>query len=149
MDIGSVIRQQKFTDSYHKCLINLFYTANFFRDAHLLIFRPYDIQGQHFNILRILRGKHPDAVTPGYIKDVMLDKGRDVTRLIDKLIAMGWVQRQVCPQNRRKMDITLTSLGLNVTEEISAKLQIHDSGMQNLSEDEYQTLSQLLDKMRG
>ena len=149
MDIGSVIRQQKFTDTYQKCVINLFYTANFFRDSHLSVFKAYDIQGQHFNILRILRGKHPDAVTPGYIKDVMLDKGRDVTRLIDKLIAMGWVERQVCPQNRRKMDITITTAGLKITEEISEKLQDHDSGMQNLSDEEYQTLSHLLDKMRG
>jgi len=149
MDIGAVIRQQKFTDAYQKCIINLYFTSNYFRDAHLKVFKPYDIQGQHFNILRILRGKHPEAVSPGYIKEVMLDKGSDLTRLIDKLIALGWAERKICPQNRRKMDITLTESGLCAIDEISHKVLDFDKGVRNLTDEEYDTLSQLLDKMRG
>lgn len=149
MEIGVEIRQQKFTDVYQKCVINLLYTSNYFRDAHLSVFKPYDIQGQHFNVLRILRGKHPETVSPGYIKEVMLDKGRDLTRLIDKLAAMGWVSRSICPENRRKMDIRLTDEGLRTVEEISARLLSFDGNLRKLSDAEYETLSALLDKMRG
>ena len=91
VEIDKVIKQTKFVDGYQKAMINLFYTSNHFRDAHLPIFAKYKIQGQHFNLLRILNGKYPDPVSPGYIKDVMLDKGRDLTRLIDKLESLGWV----------------------------------------------------------
>lgn len=149
MGIEQVIKQPKFKDGYQKAMINLFYTSNYFRDAHLKVFSRYDIQGQHFNILRILRGKYPEPVSPGYIKDVMLDKGRDLTRLIDKLHTVGWVDRGICPDNKRKMNIKLTDLGFKVVEEISNEVQKLDIKLKTLSEDEYQLLSSLLDKMRG
>ncbi len=149
MDIGIAIRQEKFTDPYQKCIINLFYTSNYFRDAHLSVFKPFDIQGQHFNILRILRGKYPASVSPGYIKDVMLDKGRDLTRLIDKLAMMGWVNRSICPENRRKMDIRLTEEGLKAVDEISLQLHSYEKELRTLTDDEFEMLSSLLDKMRG
>lgn len=96
MEIDKLIKQSKFTDGYQKALINVIYTANHFRDTHAPIFQKYKIQGQHFNILRILKGRHPEPVTPGYIKEVILDKGRDITRLIDKLEVLGWVVRKNC-----------------------------------------------------
>jgi DNA-binding MarR family transcriptional regulator len=149
MDIEKVIKQNKFQNSYQKAMINLIYTSNYFRDSHMCIFRPYDIQTQHFNILRILNGKHPEPATPGYIKEVMLDKGRDLTRLIDKLEGIGWVSRMICPENKRKIHINLTKEGLEKVDVISLKLETLYDGMKFLSEDEYELLSRLLDKMRG
>ncbi len=149
MDIEKVIKQTKFQNSYHKALINLIYTSNYFRDSHHSVFKPYDIQTQHFNILRILNGKHPDPATPGYIKEVMLDKGRDLTRLIDKLEGMGWVSRTICPENKRKIHVNLTHEGLEKVKEISSNLDLLDNGMKHLTEEEYDHLSRLLDKMRG
>jgi DNA-binding MarR family transcriptional regulator len=149
VDIEKVIKQTKFQNSYHKALINLIYTSNYFRDSHHSVFKPYDIQTQHFNILRILNGKHPDPATPGYIKEVMLDKGRDLTRLIDKLEGMGWVSRTICPENKRKIHVNLTHEGLEKVKEISSNLDLLDNGMKHLTEEEYDHLSRLLDKMRG
>lgn len=149
MDIEKVIKQNKFQNSYHKAMINLIYTSNYFRDAHMAVFKPFDLQSQHFNILRILNGRHPEPATPGYIKDVMLDKGRDLTRLIDKLESMGWVQRTACPENKRKIHINLTSEGLEKVGIISSRLDNQYDKMNFLSEEEYEQLSRLLDKMRG
>lgn len=149
MEIDKLIQQTKFQDNYHKAMLNLFYTSNYFRDAHMHVFGKHGIQGQHFNILRILKGKHPQPVSPGYIKDVILDKGRDITRLMDKLVNMGWVNRSNCPENKRKMDITLTDSGISAVEKISEELTALDADLKTLSEKEYEQLSHLLDKMRG
>ena len=149
VEIDKVIKQTKFVDGYQKAMINLFYTSNHFRDAHLPIFAKYKIQGQHFNLLRILNGKYPDPVSPGYIKDVMLDKGRDLTRLIDKLESLGWVNRFPCPENKRKMHIVLTAEGLKMVDIMSKELAKKDAEMKTMSEEEYQLLSNLLDKMRN
>ena len=149
MEIDKLIKQPRFRDDYQKAIINLFYTSNFFRDAHNHVFSKYKIQGQHFNLLRILRGKHPDPVSPGYIKDVIIDKGADLTRLIDKLVNLGWVERKICQDNKRKVHILLTEAGKFMVEEISLDVEANDTIYRCMTEDEYKSLSLLLDKMRG
>lgn len=149
MEIEKVIKQTRFKDSFHKAIVNLIYTSNYFRDAHLNLFKEYDIQGQHYNIMRILRGKHPQPVSPGYIKEVMIDKGRDLTRLIDKLERLQWVERGVCPENKRKVNIKLTDNGLETIDVITGKLSAVDDKLRTLDEKEYELLSSLLDRMRG
>lgn len=149
MEFEKVIKQSKFKDGYHKAVVNLLYTANFFRDAHLKIFSEFGIQSQHYNVLRILKGQYPSSVSPGYIKEVMIDKGSDLTRLISKLVVLGWVEKNICPENKRKMNISLNQVGVETLQCISHKIEFLDQGLKNLSEEEYQALSQLLDKMRG
>ncbi|MCZ2102328.1 MAG: MarR family transcriptional regulator [Chitinophagales bacterium] len=149
MEIDKVIKQGKFKDNYQKAIVNLLYTSNYFRDIHQPIFKKYEIQGQHYNVLRILKGKYPDPVTPGYIKEVMLDKGTDLTRLIDKLKKKGWVERRICPHNKRQMDITITDLGVEQLTAMSKEMAIEDSQNIRMTPEEYATLSDLLDKMRG
>lgn len=148
MEIDKLINQTKFIDGYQKAMINVIYTANHFRDCHAPIFQKYKIQGQHFNILRILKGRHPEPVTPGYIKEVILDKGRDITRLIDKLEAFGWVIRKNCDQNKRNIHLYLTDNGIQSINQISAEIHAKDQDLRTMSEDEYLLLSNLLDKMR-
>jgi len=146
--IEKLIQQAKFKDNFEKAIINIIYTANHFRDIHLQVFKPHKIQSQYFNILRILRGQYPDPISPGYIKSVMLDKGRDITRLVDKLEKLGMVKRANCNNNKRKVNINLTKFGLQKVDEITEMFsEIHDN-MKKLSDDEYDLLSQLLDKIR-
>ncbi len=149
MEIEKVIRQEKFKNPFQKAYINLIYTANYFRDTHVNIFASHGIQGNHFNILRILKGKYPEPVSPGYIKEVMLDKGCDLTRLVSKLVNLGLVTRGVCPGNKRKMDISLTSKEHQTVEKISYDVNESDMQLKTLTDKEYEQLSQLLDKMRG
>ncbi|MEZ4911984.1 MAG: hypothetical protein R2774_14120 [Saprospiraceae bacterium] len=148
-DISKVIKQEKFKDSYQKAVINLIYTSNYFRDIHASIFSKFNIQSQHFNILRILNGQYPNPCSPGYIKNVMLDKGRDLTRLINKLVKLGWVHRQICETNRRKVELTLTPEGKEKIDNMSEILLLKEQKLKKMSDDDYELLSTLLDKMRS
>jgi DNA-binding MarR family transcriptional regulator len=149
MEIDKVIKQPRFKDEFQKAMINLFYTSNYFRDHHGTVFKQFDIQGQHYNVLRILKGKHPEPVSPGYIKEVILDKGADLTRLVDKLVKLGLVFRNICPDNKRKIHLNLTDAGLNKLQNISEHLNNQYDKFRHLTDEEYSTLSHLLDKMRG
>ncbi|MCO4291708.1 MarR family transcriptional regulator [Solitalea sp. MAHUQ-68] len=150
MKIEQEILQEKFEDSYQKAIINLVFTNNWLRDLQSEHFKQYDILPQHFNILRIVRGKHPQAVSPGEIKNVMLDKGNDVTRLLDKLVTKGLIDRRLCEHNRRKMDINITDDGLKLLEAIDIPFQTFFNSLKNrLTKQDAEHLSDLLDKLRG
>ncbi|MCL6524774.1 MAG: MarR family transcriptional regulator [Thermoflavifilum sp.] len=148
--IEQAIKQTKFQDVYQKALINLIYTSNCLRDEQVKALKTYDLLPQHFNVLRIIKGRHPKPVSPGEIKEVMLDKANDLTRLLDKLERKQLIQRNLCPTNRRKMDITLTDAGLKLLDQLNLIMeQFHLKLRNRLSEREADTLSHLLDKMRG
>ena len=149
MKIEEAIKQGRFGSNFHKAVVNLIYTSNWLRDAHTDLFRKYGILSQHFNALRIIKGRHPKPVSAGEIKEVLLDKASDVTRLLDKLVKQGYVKRQLCEYNRRKMDITLTPTGLQLLEELESPLTaFYEELATRLSAEEALLLSDLLDKIR-
>jgi len=148
--IEEAIKQSKFQDLYQKALVNLIYTANCLRDEQVRRLKSFDLLPQHFNVMRILRGRHPNPVCPGEIKEVMLDKANDLTRLLDKLERKGLIQRNLCQTNRRKMDVTLTQAGIELLEKLNHIMEeTHKTLKERLSEREAASLSHLLDKMRG
>lgn len=150
MRIEDAIKQAKFDNNIERVIVNIIYTYNAIRDQHMEVLKPYGLLIQHYNILRILKGKHPDAACPGEIKEVMLDKGNDVTRLIDKLVAMGLANRQLCETNRRKMDVNITEKGIKLTHELIKKMEVMGSRFsQSIADSEAIQLSNLLDKVRG
>ncbi len=149
MNIQEEIKQSKFKTSHEKALVNLIYTSNWLRDLQLKEFSKFSIKPQHYNILRIVKGRSPKPISAGEIKEVMLDKAPDLTRLIDKLVAMKLINRQLCPENRRKMDITITKGGLELLKAIepSNKRLLKDLRFK-VSDKEAEKLSLLLDKIR-
>jgi len=105
---------------------------------------------QHYNVLRILKGSKPKSISPGEIKEVMLDKSPDLTRLLDKLVQIGLVDRHLCPANRRKMDVIITKKGEALLSKIAVKRQkMQKEERQNITEEEAEQLSDLLDKFRS
>lgn len=149
MGISEDIKQSSFDSAQEKVLINILYTNNWLSDHYKTLFAPYDIKSQHYNILRILKGKYPEASYPGDIKEVMLDKSPDLTRLIDKLIKMGLVDRNECKVNRRKVDIKITDKGIRLLADISKEMKEFTSNWQEkLNDEEADKLSELLDKLR-
>ncbi|MDF1698914.1 MAG: MarR family transcriptional regulator [Saprospiraceae bacterium] len=143
------IKQQVFKNDVLKAMLNVMYTANWIRDQHASVFKAYGILQQHYNVLRIVRGRKGNPVTPGEIIKVMLDKGRDLTRLVDKLVKLGYLERKPSKFNKRKMDITITEEGLTVTSEIEVKLENWLKEKIDVSIPETEILNNLLDKMRG
>ncbi len=150
MRIEEEIKQKAFDSNLQKSLINLIFTSNCYKDKLQKIFKEFDLSYQHYNILRILNGKHPESVTPGYIKEVMLEKGTDLTRILDKLDRKKLITRSVCPTNRRNIDIHITDAGIKLLDSVYPKLnQLETAFAQQFSDEDAILLSHLLDKLRG
>lgn len=149
MKIETAIKQPIFSDPYHKMLVNLIFTGNWLRDEQIKILRPFDILPQHYNVLRIIRGRRPKTISPGEIKEVLIDKANDLTRLLDKLEKKGYINRLLCPSNRRKMDISITEKGLQLLKDIQIPMESFTKCIQERLNDTQATkLSNLLDLLR-
>ena len=148
-NFGEEIRQNIFKNDTLKAVLNVMYTANWIRDSHSHIFKEYNILQQHYNVLRIVRGRNGEEVTPGEIIKVMLDKKRDLTRLVDKLVKMEYLERFQDKKNRRKINIMITEKGLKITSEIEAKLSEWINSEIKMSSEETKVLNNLLDQMRS
>ncbi len=149
MSLGEQIEQTTFQSNKEELIINISYTAHWLRDQLAEVFKEYGLQEQHYNVLRIVGGKHPEPASPGQIKKVMLDKKRDLTRLVDKLVKLGYLSRDTCPSNRRKVDIRLTSDGREIIEKSKKILDHKIDQLVPLESEESQLLNKLLDKLRS
>jgi DNA-binding MarR family transcriptional regulator len=147
--IEEEIKQKHFHTAREKALINLIFTHNWLQNNFRSLFKAKDITIQQYNVLRILRGKHPDFVNPNYVKEVMLDKNPDLTRLCDRLVSSGLITRCVDPENKRKVNLRITDQGLKLLQEFDPLMEKLNQTMVHLSEEESSHLSDLLDKLRG
>lgn len=135
----------KFPNNKVKATLNIIYTANWINGHQNAFFKSYGISPQQFNVLRILKGanKPLKALT---IKERMIDRSPNTTRLMDKLCAKDLIEREHCPNDRRVVHIAVTKQGLALLDEISKHLK--DDLLENLTEEEAKQLSDLLDKIR-
>ncbi|MCL9807096.1 MarR family transcriptional regulator [Flavobacterium amniphilum] len=133
-----------------KVLLNLSYTRNVVGDCFLEILKPYDLSGEQYNVLRILRGQKGKPANMACIQERMLAKTSNTTRLVDKLLNKELVIRKVCPDNRRKMEITITDKGLAVLAELDPIVIEHENLFAaKLTEPELHQLNELLEKYRS
>jgi DNA-binding MarR family transcriptional regulator len=135
----------KFTNNKVKALLNIIYTANWISSKQNEFFKPFGISPQQFNILRILRGAGK-AIKVQTIKERMLERAPNATRLMDKLCDKALINRLPCPDDRRVVHIEITSKGLSLLKDISKELK--EDLLENLTEKEASQLSDLLDKIR-
>jgi MarR family transcriptional regulator, 2-MHQ and catechol-resistance regulon repressor len=149
MGIKEEIKQDKFKSNAEMAMVNILYTFNWLKDRQQNTLKQHKILTQHYNILRIVNGSKSKVVFPGQIKEVMLDRGRDLTRLIDKLVTLGLLSRQHCDSNRRMIEISITQKGQKVVNDIGKKISKEMKDFFKLSESEALQLSDLLDKLRG
>lgn len=149
MKIEEVIKSNVALDDAKKVILNLMYAQNVIGDKFNELLKPYDVSAEQYNVLRILRGQKGAAVNMCDIQERMLAKNSNTTRLIDKLLVKDFVTREICPVNRRKMEILITAKGLSLLEELDAKVKSHEETFaSNLTTDELQYLNQLLEKYR-
>ncbi len=139
--------QAKFKDDYHKAIVNVRYTSNWIGNFYNHQLLEFDITLPQFNILRILRGAK-GKLSVKVVKERMLEKSPNTTRLIDKLIDKELVERTRCESDRRVVYISIAEKGLKVLSEID---QVFDDQVLNvnLTREEAKSLSDLLDKLRG
>ena len=143
-DISKEINS-KFANNRIKALLNILYTANWISGFQNEFFKSYGISPQQFNILRILKGAD-EPVNVQIIKDRMIERSPNATRLMDKLCAKNYIERLPCDHDRRVVKIAITKKDIELLDAIPDNF---NSGLlKNLNEDEAELLSSLLDKMR-
>jgi DNA-binding MarR family transcriptional regulator len=148
MKIEDEIRQPKFKTAHQKAVVNLIFTFNWLHNKQHDFFKPYGITPQQFNILRILKGQHPNSISATEIKSRMLDKNSDISRLLNRLILKKLIERKSCPTDKRASDVFISVEGIGLLEKLSRQQKEMD-GILNLTPEEAEQLSNLLDKCRG
>lgn len=147
MSIEKDINSSKFRNAYHKALINIVFTSNWVMEKNKVFFDKADITAQQFNILRILRGANAPLSTL-QIRQRMLDKMSDTSRIVDRLIKKELVQKVVCAHDKRLVDVTITQKGLDLLSHLDQYNDEIEAALKGLNEEEITQLNQLLDKIR-
>ena len=150
MKIEEVIKATSKMDGPKKVIINILHTSRFLEERITALLKQYDLTNQQFNVLRILRGQKGKAANLSTLQDRMIDRNSNTTRLVDKLLSKGLVERQVCEQNRRKIEIFITEKGLETLKTLDPLTEMNNQQLlDNLTDKELETLNTLLDKLRN
>ncbi|RXK83547.1 MarR family winged helix-turn-helix transcriptional regulator [Filimonas effusa] len=149
MSIDRAINQSKFRNEYQKVMINIIFSSNWITEKQKRFLDPEDITPQQYNILRILRGSAKPLSTL-QIRERMLDKMSDTSRIVDRLLLKELVEKQPCKTDKRLVDITISEKGVAVLDRLDVRNHELDKMVsQALTPEEASTLNSLLDKMRN
>ena len=149
MKIEEIIKSNVLLSDAKKVILNLMYTQNVVGDKFNELLKPHDLSSEQYNVLRILRGQKGAPANMCVIQERMIAKNSNTTRLIDKLLLKELVTREVCPENRRKMEVLITNKGLNLLEQLDPSVTEHEElFVSNLTADEALELNRLLEKYR-
>jgi len=148
MRLEDELKTDKFESNYHKVTLNILFTSNWITEQLKKCTKKEKVTLQQYNILRILRGQYPKPSTVNLIKERLLDKMSDVSRLIDRMEQQELVSRTISPADRRAVDILLTKKGLDKLQKLDGPMRIDTILSQNLTDKECQTLNMLLEKIR-
>ncbi|MFV5697457.1 MarR family winged helix-turn-helix transcriptional regulator [Flavobacterium sp. ZT3R17] len=150
MKIEDEIKSTVALDISKKITLNILYTQNVITDNFNEILKPYDISGEQYNVLRILRGQKGNPANMCLIQERMLARTSNTTRLVDKLLLKDFVTRNVCPENRRKIEVLITQKGLDILTELDPKVIEHEQLFsKKLNAEELEKLNYLLEKYRN
>jgi len=149
MQIDKEIQSDKFDDNYHRAVVNILYTYGWLNNLMRGQFEKHNITQQQFNVLRILRGQYPKPATVNLIKERMIDKMSDASRIVDRLVQKQLVTRCTNNKDRRAVDIRISEDGLDILSKMDDEYKAKDFLKDNLTDKEAGELSKLLDKLRG
>lgn len=148
LKIEEEINQSKFNSAQEKAIVNIIYTANAIEDAFKKTLKAHGISLPQYNVLRILKGRKDGNATCGDLKEVMLDKNPDVTRLCDKLVEKKLIQRNSNRSNRRQILLKISEKGIQTLEEINPLFTALNLHLKTIPDTELEALSDTLDKIR-
>lgn len=147
MNVEQIIKTEKALPLESRTIIHFMLVNNKIMEAITTALRPFEVSLQQFNVLRILRGQYGKPANLSTLNDRMVTKRSNTTRLVDKLIKKGFVDRITCPSNRRKVEISITSDGENILKQMDRAMQeAEKSILKNLSESDLQQLNRLFNK---
>ena len=148
MSLEKEIQQYRFTGENQKAIINLIYSYHWVTDKLRNLLSEDDITLQQYNILRILRGSDPTPMSTLNIRERMLDKMSDTSRIVDRLMRKGLVNKKECPTDKRLVDVSITPAGNQLLEKIDKNESSMTGVVSNLTNDDLITLNHILDKLR-
>jgi DNA-binding MarR family transcriptional regulator len=149
LSIKEDIKAKGFQSEQEKAFVNLIFTAAHFESLFLQLVKAYDISSPQYNVLRILRGQHPDTMLGGDLQSRMLHNKSNSTRLVDKLVDKGLVDRTKNPEDKRQMLMSITTSGLALLSELDVKVVDFDQKIMNLPQAQLIMLNNLLDDLRS
>jgi len=150
MTIEEEIKSTIPLDNSKKIILNVLYTQNVINDKLNEVLKPFEISGEQYNVLRILRGQKGNPANMCVIQERMLARTSNTTRLVDKLLLKDFVTRNVCPENRRKIEVSITQKGLDILTELDPKIMAYENQFsKNLNSEELEQLNLLLEKYRN
>lgn len=132
-----------------RALLNIIYMQNLLSESFNEILKHYDLSLEQFNVLKILEHQKGKPINMCDIQERMISKTSNTTRLVDKLLLKGYVKREVCSQNRRKIDVFITQSGLEILKDLNPKIDFYEEKLSHkLSSTEFENLNFLLEKYR-
>lgn len=149
MKLEEEIKQKEFRSEFQKLHLNLIYTANWIQTQNRKTFEKLGVTPQQYNVLRILKGNYPEPYSTSQIRDRMLDKMSDASRIVERLTQKGLVERKTCKSDRRLVDVIISHKGMNLLDRSSAIFQQQEELFKSLKETEAKKVNTLLDKLRG
>lgn len=142
------IKQKTFRSERQKATLNLLFTSSWLTNKHKEFFKQFELTPQQYNVLRILRGQHPNGISTSDIKTRMLDKNSDASRIVDRLAAKNLVNKTIPKVDRRLVSVVISEKGLNLLEDMDKMTDSLDETI-GISEQEAEQINALFDKMRG
>jgi DNA-binding MarR family transcriptional regulator len=149
MRLEEEISSHKFSSNYHRATVNILYTYGWLTNVLRQRLDNHDITLQQYNILRILRGQFPNPATVNLLRERMLDKMSDASRIVERLYKKGLLSRSTNEKDRRAVDIFITQKGLDLLKELDQEMDMDEVLKENINAEEAGLLSDLLDKFRG
>lgn len=148
MKLEDVLKTSKFNDEVHKATLNILYTSYWMRDNMSAVMKDIGITSEQFNILRILKGKHPEAMCVKDIAGRMIEKSSNVPRILDRLVAKELVMRTTSKEDKRETIISLTETGMKTLQTANEALVEINRKTIGITNEEAAVLNQLLEKLR-
>ena len=149
MSLEADIKQEKFENEFQKVALNIFFTSSWLYNINADRLKVHHITPEQYNVLRILRGSHPKTMMLADVTGRMINKSSNATRLVEKLRIKGFVKREICEGNRRQVDISITSKGLDLLAKIDKEAESLQTTLKSITKAEAHELNRILDKLRG
>lgn len=147
-NLEKLIKQQKpFPNEFLKAEVGLIFITNALNDNLFSIIKEHKITVQQYNVLRILRGQHPEAANINLIKERMLDKMSDASRIVDRLVKLDFVEKKRNDLDKRNTDVFISNKALELLIELDEKVNNRKTVLNNLSNDELKQLNILINKL--
>jgi DNA-binding MarR family transcriptional regulator len=148
MTLEEEIKQDSFRTEWHKLAVNILYTHGWLVSRLSAVLKPHGLTIAQFNILRILRGQHPNPATISLLQERMLDKMSDTSRLVERLRIKGLVERSADTHDRRRVAVRITAAGLRLLNTIGDFEEVIGPVSREVGEDQAATVNAVLDAMR-